>query len=211
MVTYSSTASYESGPSVPELVVGDTFTFVITYDDSIIDTQPGDFGEFPGAITALTIIADPGNTGTFALNDVVLNLPGRLRTSTPAYGNRVFFDVDASGASLGANTITAVAIQTRFPAVADASGVGKTLAEVLGNPTLAEMATQFVTTGNIGTAFYDSDYDSNGTFYFFRQSTFELVLPAFPVPVMGSWGLLGLALAAGLAAIVTIRRNKQVA
>ena len=65
LVAIGGTGTVTSSP-LADIVVGDQFSFVVTYDDSITDASAsGGQGLFPGAVTAFSLNALGGNTGTW--------------------------------------------------------------------------------------------------------------------------------------------------
>lgn len=129
LVSLSGTVSITNSPSLADFNVGDIFTFSLTYDDSVADSDSAtDAGTFTGALTAFTFTRSPANVGAWDPSSGTFSLPFELYTQP---GTMVFSAEGSGFPTIGANPFQRIYVSIPLLSVSD-TGLGQTLAQQLG-------------------------------------------------------------------------------
>lgn len=173
---------------VSAIVIGDQFMVNLIVDDSVVDTNVSvGAGTFPGLVTSFSMTATPGNVGSWTPSGT-FNLPGS-NFVTNAFGNGFTFQVIGSGFPNGGTSLAFQDIDHSFgwpPGITD-SGSGDTFAQQLGTPFGVPPATF----RSFSIRFTDGlDFPSA----LFAVTMKNATAPV-PIPALGLFGLLALALA----------------
>jgi PEP-CTERM motif-containing protein len=130
------------GLLVTDSAVGDSFLLSLTLDYDDTDTDPSTgFGNFPAAISSVSLTRSPGNAGTWDPSGATWD-SNVAQTEVPDPG--IFLHIDGSGVP-GANGFLFEYLNVSFsPFPVTDSGSGETLETQIGStPTGAELLSSF--------------------------------------------------------------------
>jgi len=116
-----------------DLVLGDTFYFELSYDDSATNTSSSTtIGRFDSSVTHLSLTRDPGNVGAWDPEVGILNAnPGNI--STFEDGDRMGFDTSGTGIpAIDGESIGSFSFFFRLADSITVDGTGETLNDQFG-------------------------------------------------------------------------------
>jgi hypothetical protein len=125
-----------------DIAIGDQFSIDFSYDDSVLDSNPSNFGTFAGALRSLDFRLLPGfSTGQYAGGS--LTVPGEIETidgNAPSVPDRFYARVQSGtypqlGGYAFYDLLFVLDDPTDTTSITD-SGANSTLASVLNGPVL---------------------------------------------------------------------------
>jgi hypothetical protein len=148
IVNYHATGQFTSSDFPLDIAIGDRFSIDFSYDDSVLDSNPNNFGNFAGALRSLDFRLLPGfSTGQYAGGH--LTVPGEVETidgNGPLVPDRFYARADfGTFPPLGGYAFSGLLFVLDDPtdtsSITD-SGGNPTLASVLNGPVVLSQFSQ---------------------------------------------------------------------